>query len=101
MERLVIIGGGMAAARLINRLTELAPDRYAITLVGDEPSLPYDRVQLSSVLAGERSHGDLGLMDRAAVKRVLFFQGQRVRSLRITQPRDQAGDAQRCQHDCL
>jgi len=59
MERLVIIGGGMAAARLINRLTELAPDRYAITLVGDEPSLPYDRVQLSSVLAGERSQEEL------------------------------------------
>ncbi len=81
MERLVIIGGGMAAARLINRLTEIAPDRYQITLIGAEPALPYDRIQLSAVLAGERARGDLGLMASEAVKRMLFYQGQRVRSL--------------------
>jgi len=81
MERLVIIGGGMAAARLINRLTELAPDRYRITLISAEPTLPYDRIQLSAVLAGERSQGDLGLMAAAAIKSMLFFQGQSVKSI--------------------
>ena len=85
MERLVIVGGGMAAARLINRLTELAPDRYGITLISAEPSPPYDRVQLSAVLAGERSSDDLNLLEPAALKRLMLLQGQSVKSLsRVT-----------------
>ncbi len=81
MERLVIIGGGMAAARLINRLNHLAPDHYRISLISAEASLPYDRVQLSAVLAGERSVDDLTLLEPAAVGRTIFHLGQSVQSL--------------------
>lgn len=52
-EPLVIIGNGMAATRLVDELTTLAPGRYAIAVVGDEPSLAYNRVLLSSLLARE------------------------------------------------
>ncbi len=51
-EQLVIIGNGMAATRLVEKLSSLAPDRYSIAVVGDEPSLAYNRVLLTSVLAG-------------------------------------------------
>ncbi|VTP69218.1 Bicarbonate transport ATP-binding protein CmpD [Leclercia adecarboxylata] len=34
--RLVIIGNGLAATRLIESLTDRAPGRYAITVIGDE-----------------------------------------------------------------
>jgi len=101
MERLVIIGGGMAAARLINGLTELAPDRYQITLVSDEPCLPYDRVQLSAVLAGERSRGDLGLMVPEAAKHIVFFQGQRVKSISPANKRIMLADCSMIAYDKL
>lgn len=52
-EPLVIVGNGMAATRLVDELTTLSPGRYAIAVVGDEPSLAYNRVLLSSLLAGE------------------------------------------------
>lgn len=48
--RLVIIGNGMSATRLIESLTERAPGRYAITVIGDEPDHAYNRIQLSPVL---------------------------------------------------
>ena len=52
-EPLVIVGNGMAATRLVDELTTLVPGRYAIAVVGDEPSLAYNRVLLSSLLARE------------------------------------------------
>jgi nitrite reductase [NAD(P)H] large subunit len=58
-EPLVIIGNGMAAARLCEELSQRALGRYAIAVVGKEPRLAYNRVLLSSVLAGEVSAGDL------------------------------------------
>ncbi|MCS5932889.1 hypothetical protein LNQ03_27505 [Klebsiella pneumoniae subsp. pneumoniae] len=35
-RRLVVIGNGMAATRLVQRLVERDPARFAITVVGDE-----------------------------------------------------------------
>jgi nitrite reductase (NADH) large subunit len=52
-EPLVIIGNGMAAARLCEELAQRALGRYAIAVIGQEPELAYNRVLLSSVLAGE------------------------------------------------
>ena len=52
-EPLVIIGNGMAAARLCEELARRALGRYAIAVIGEEPQLAYNRIPLSSVLAGE------------------------------------------------
>src|SRR2546421_11360465 len=52
-EALVIVGNGMAAARLVEELSKTALGRYAIAVIGAEPRLAYNRVLLSSVLAGE------------------------------------------------
>lgn len=60
-ETLVVIGGGMAATRFVEELIALAPDRYAITVIGAEPRLAYNRVLLSSALAGEIALDDLAL----------------------------------------
>jgi nitrite reductase (NADH) large subunit len=60
-ESLVIIGNGMAAARLVEELSMRALGRYAIAVIGEEPKLAYNRVLLSSVLAKEVSHGDIEL----------------------------------------
>lgn len=91
----------MAAARLVNRLSELAPDHYHVTLIGAEPSLPYDRVQLSSVLAGERSQSDLNLVEPKACKRIVFFQGQRVISISRATQRVMLADCSMIAYDKL
>jgi nitrite reductase (NADH) large subunit len=57
----VIVGNGMAAARLVDELAKAALGRYAIAVVGDEPRLAYNRVLLSSVLAGETASHDIEL----------------------------------------
>src|SRR6201988_2470911 len=60
-EPLVIVGNGMAAARLVDELAKVALGRYAIAVFGDEPRLAYNRVLLSSVLAGETTPPDTEL----------------------------------------
>src|SRR5260370_19547756 len=55
----------MAAARLVDELTRIAQGRYAIAVVGDEPRLAYNRVLLSSVLAGETASHDIELRPAA------------------------------------
>ncbi len=52
-ERLVVIGNGMAGVRAIEELLKINPDKYAITIIGDEPYGNYNRILLSPVLAGE------------------------------------------------
>ena len=68
-ERLVVVGGGMVAARLLRELLAEAPGRFAITVIGAERWAPYDRIQLSAVLAGERDPGSLGLVDQDQLAR--------------------------------
>ncbi len=60
-EPLVIIGNGMAAARFVEEMAKRALGRYAIAVIGDEPRLAYNRVLLSSVLAGETTSQDIEL----------------------------------------
>lgn len=52
MKKLVVIGNGMAAIRLLEEVTRLAPDLYQITVVGEEPFAGYNRVMLSPLLGG-------------------------------------------------
>src|SRR6202451_2368948 len=51
----------MAAARLVDELAKGALGRYAIAVVAEEPRLAYNRVLLSSVLAGEIASHDIEL----------------------------------------
>ncbi len=60
-EPLVIIGNGMAAARLVDEIARRALGRYAVAVVGEEPRLAYNRVLLSSMLAEEVSPADIEL----------------------------------------
>ena len=64
-EPLVIVGGGMAAARLVHELTRRCLGRYDVVVVGYEPTRPYNRVLLSSLLAGDIEEEALDLAPRA------------------------------------
>lgn len=63
-EKLVLIGNGMAGVRTLEELLKLAPERYEITVFGAEPHPNYNRILLSSVLAGEKRLSDIVLNDR-------------------------------------
>lgn len=60
-EPLVVIGNGMAAARLVDELTTRALGRYSVAVLGNEGKLAYNRVLLSSVLANETELSDIEL----------------------------------------
>ncbi|MDE1145939.1 MAG: nitrite reductase large subunit NirB [Azospirillaceae bacterium] len=53
-QKLVVVGNGMAGMRTVDELLKRAPLKYDITVFGAEPHVNYDRIMLSSVLAGEK-----------------------------------------------
>ncbi|MFM9974651.1 MAG: NAD(P)/FAD-dependent oxidoreductase [Beijerinckiaceae bacterium] len=60
----LVIGNGMASVRLVETLVRLAPGRFAITIVGAEPQVGYNRVLLSALLSQDIGHDDILLRDR-------------------------------------
>jgi nitrite reductase [NAD(P)H] large subunit len=57
--QLVVIGNGMAGMRTVEELVARAPDGFDITVIGGEPHPSYNRILLSSVLAGERTLAEI------------------------------------------
>ncbi len=62
-DRLVLVGNGMAGVRTLEELLKLAPDKYEITVFGDEPYGNYNRILLSPVLSGEKTIDEIVLND--------------------------------------
>src|SRR5690349_1925519 len=52
-EHLVVVGNGMAGVACVEQILRHSPD-FRITIFGDETHVNYNRIQLSSVLAGEK-----------------------------------------------
>lgn len=59
--KLVVIGNGMAGARLLEDILALAPDTFDITVFGDEPYGNYNRILLSNVLNGSQDAKEIFL----------------------------------------
>jgi ferredoxin-nitrate reductase len=63
--RVVVVGTGMAAMECVEELTRRRPpDSLAITMLGEEPGTPYNRIALSRLLAGEVGAEGLELKPR-------------------------------------
>src|ERR687891_543182 len=60
--KLVVVGNGMAGVACVEQILKHAP-RFEITIFGDETHVNYNRILLSSVLAGEKSTDDIVLND--------------------------------------
>jgi nitrite reductase (NADH) large subunit len=58
-RRLVVIGNGMAGARLVEEIVRRARERFDMTVIGAEPGGSYNRILLSSVLAGDRASDEI------------------------------------------
>lgn len=59
--KLVLIGNGLAGMRCLEDLLDMAPDRYEVTVIGEEPWGNYNRIMLSPVLSGEKTIEDIML----------------------------------------
>jgi nitrite reductase (NADH) large subunit len=64
-SKLLVIGNGMASLRLLEEIVALAPDRFDITVAGEEPEPAYNRVLLSPLLAREIDTDGIALKPRA------------------------------------
>jgi nitrite reductase (NADH) large subunit len=60
MERLVVVGNGMAGTACVEQILKYQA-RFEITILGDETHVNYNRILLSSVLAGEKSDEEIVL----------------------------------------
>ena len=60
MEKLVVVGNGMAGVACVEQILKHAP-KFDITIFGDETHVNYNRILLSSVLAGEKSADEIVL----------------------------------------
>lgn len=83
-QRLVIVGLGMAASRLLDELVKAkAQDRYDIVVFGDEKVGGYNRILLSYVLSGEQSLAAIISHDSAwfEAQGITWFSGRKVISM--------------------
>lgn len=64
-ERLIVVGNGMAGLRFLEELQTHASGKFDATVIGAEPDPAYNRVLLSSVLAGEAGREDIEFKPRS------------------------------------
>ncbi|HVL15242.1 MAG TPA: nitrite reductase large subunit NirB [Gemmata sp.] len=78
--KLVVIGNGMAGARLVEDVLAFAPDAFDVTVFGDEPYGNYNRILLSNVLNGTQDAKEIFLNPLAWYEEngVTLHAGQRV-----------------------
>lgn len=62
MQRLVVVGNGMAGVACVEQILKHSP-KFEVTVFGDETHLNYNRILLSSVLAGEKTADEIVLND--------------------------------------
>ena len=65
MQKLVIVGAGMATGRMLEHLFEADPEAYEVTVFNAEPRGNDNRLMLSPILSGEKSYAEIVTHDDA------------------------------------
>jgi ferredoxin-nitrate reductase len=103
-RRLVVVGTGMAAMATVEALIEHddAQD-WQITMVGREPHLPYNRMQLSKVVAGSATEAQLTLREREwlAQRHIDVLTARAVRALHLRPQAVELDDGEQLPFDRL
>jgi assimilatory nitrate reductase electron transfer subunit len=101
--RVVIVGNGMAGARLAEEIRHRDPDatRFAVTVVGEEPHAAYNRVLLSTVVAGGITERDTRLKPDGwwAARHVDVVTGARVTAVDVEARTATLTDAEGAERD--
>lgn len=103
-RRLVVVGNGMAGARLVEEIVARGgSDLYDIVVYGDEPYGNYNRILLSNVLARSQSPEDIFLnpIDWYAENGVTLKAGVKVRRLERRMKRVWDSDGLSIRYDTL
>jgi len=102
-QNLILIGNGMAGMRTVEELLKLEPEKYNITVFGDEPYGNYNRIMLSPVLANEKTLEEVMLNDDNWYKdnNVQFEKGKKVTEIHRTKKEVTAEDGTVLPYDKL
>ena len=92
--KLVVIGNGMAGARLVDDILACDPDIFDVTMFGDEPYGNYNRILLSNVLNGTQEAKEIFLnpLSWYQENNIRFHAGKRVSSVDRAAKTVHAGD---------
>jgi nitrite reductase (NADH) large subunit len=85
-QNLILIGNGMAGMRTIEELLKLDPEKYNITVFGDEPYGNYNRIMLSPILANEKTLEEIMLNEDTWYTEhgIRFEKGKRITAIHRT-----------------
>jgi nitrite reductase (NADH) large subunit len=83
VKRMVLIGNGMAGMWAIEHLLKLSKESFEITVFGAEPHPNYNRIMLSSVLAGGVDMKDIVIndLDWYTENNIKLYTGDAVKSI--------------------
>jgi NADPH-dependent 2,4-dienoyl-CoA reductase/sulfur reductase-like enzyme len=102
-ERIVVVGASLAGLRTVQGLRRRG-SRAHITLIGDEPDLPYDRPPLSkSVLLGTASAESVRFLDDGSLAslEVDLRLGMAARRLDVRRRQVELADGEHVDFDCV
>jgi len=103
--RLVVIGNGMAGAKLLEELVATCPELFDITVFGNEPYGNYNRIMLSPLLAGDKTLDAIMINGREwyAEHGITLLAGPDNAIVEIDRPRREvvAANGQRTRYDRL
>ncbi|MEV5028075.1 nitrite reductase large subunit NirB [Paenibacillus sp. LPE1-1-1.1] len=102
-EKLVVIGNGMAGIRCVEEIIKLSPDKYEITVFGNEPHPNYNRILLSKVLQGDSSIESIVINDWAWYKErgIRLHTGETVAQIHTESQYVKTLSGIRADYDCL
>ncbi len=103
MKNLVVIGNGMAGMRTVEELLKLEPEKYNITVFGDEPYGNYNRIMLSPVLANEKTINEIMLNEEQwyTDNNITLYKGKKVTEIDRINKKVIADDGTEARYDRL
>ena len=89
LQKLVIIGNGMAGHAAIEEILKIKNDNIEIVVFGSEPYHSYNRIMLSDVLSGKRTFSQLNTKDRQWYERngIKLYTGSHVTNIDVENKR--------------
>ncbi|WP_228124921.1 nitrite reductase large subunit NirB [Candidatus Methylospira mobilis] len=102
-EKLVLVGNGMAGVRTLEELLKLAPDKYDISVFGEEPHGNYNRILLSPVLAGDKSFAEIVTHDADWYRKngITLYKGDKIVAIDRKKRRVQSENGVELEYDRL
>ncbi|WP_445501366.1 nitrite reductase large subunit NirB [Microvirga sp. G4-2] len=102
-KKLVVIGNGMAAGRVLEELFTRAPGAYEVTIFGAEPRVNYNRIMLSPVLSGEKAYEDILIHDDSwyDANGIILHRGKQIVQIDRNAKRVAAADGTTADYDQL